>query len=325
MNQATILLIGAGQLGSRHLQALINLQAPSSIIVIDPSLDSLNLTEQRAKEISGYDRHQLTYRQEIKDLPKIDFAVVATSANVRRQIVEDLLSKTNVKNLLLEKVLFQSTQDCIEVGKLLADRNVKTWVNAPRPMWSCYKALKQSIGGEPIQKFISGGSGWGLACNAYHMLDLFTWLTDSKIMNLSSEFIDKQPIPSKRNGFDELTGTLIGSFENGTVFTLSDLIGPPKDSYFLLETKDHLIHINEVTQKLTLVSGKPLPSEFTEIKFAPEFQSTLTNRVVEDILQRGDCELATYDQASEIHQKMLNAFAKHFPQSQKGESLCPIT
>ncbi len=325
MNQATILLIGAGQLGSRHLQALINLQAPSNIIVIDPSLDSLNLTEQRAKEISGYERHQLTYRPEIKDLPEIDFAVVATSANVRRKIVEDLLSITNVKNLLLEKVLFQSAQDCIEVGKLLADRNVKTWVNSPRSMWSCYKALKQSIGGEPIQKFISGGSGWGLACNTYHMLDLFTWLTDSKIMNLSSEFIDKQPIPSKRNGFYELTGTLIGSFENGTVFTLSDPVGPAKDTYFLIETGDRLIHISEATQKLTLVSGSPLPSDFEDIKFAPEFQSALTNRVVEDVLQRGDCELASYSQASEIHQKMLNEFAKCFSKTQEGVLSCPIT
>jgi len=325
MNQANILLIGAGQLGSRHLQALINLQDPSNIMVIDPSLDSLNLTEQRAKEISGYERHQLTYRQEIKDLPQIDFAVVATSANVRRQIVENLLTITNVKNLLLEKVLFQSAQDCIEVGKLLADRNVKTWVNAPRPMWSCYQALKQAIGKEPIQQFISAGSGWGLACNTYHMLDLFAWLTDSKIMKLSSEYIDKQPIPSKRNGFYELTGTLIGSLESGTVFTLSDLAGPPKDSYFLIETKDRLIHINETTQKLTLVSGKPLPSDLAEIQFVPEFQSTLTNRVAEDVLQRGCCELASYNQASEIHQKMLNAFAKCFPQTKEGVLSCPIT
>lgn len=325
MNQATILLIGAGQLGSRHLQALIKLQDPTSIIVVDPSLDSLNLTEERAKEVSGYERHQLSYRQDTKGLPEIACAVVASSANVRRQIVEELLSVTNVHNLLLEKVLFQSAQDCIKIGELLKERKVNTWVNAPRPMWICYQALKQALGAEPIQRFISGGSGWGLACNAYHMLDLFAWLTGSKIEKLSTEYIDKHPVPSKRNNFYELTGTLNGCFENGTVFSLSDLIGPPKDSYFLLETKDHLIHINEVTQKLTLVSGKPLPSEFTEIKFAPEFQSTLTNRVVEDILQRGDCELATYDQASEIHQKMLNAFAKHFPQSQKGESLCPIT
>jgi predicted dehydrogenase len=325
INLPTILVIGVGQLGSRHLQALINLQDPSSIMVIDPSLDSLNLAEQRAKEISAYERHQLTYRQEIKDLPEIDFAVVASSANVRRQIVEDLLSKTNVKNLLLEKVLFQNAQDCIEVGKLLADRNVKTWVNAPRPMWSCYKALKQTIGGEPIQKIMSGGSGWGLACNAYHMLDLVAWLTDSQIMNLSSEFIDKPPIASKRNGFYELTGTLIGSFESGTIFTLSDSGGPPKNTYILIETEDRLIHISEATQKLTLVSGTPLPSDLEEIKFAPEFQSTLTNRVVEDVLQRGDCELASYSQASEIHQKMLNEFAKCFPQTQEGGLSCPIT
>jgi len=325
INLPTILVIGAGQLGSRHLQALVKLQTQVNIFVIDPSLDSLNLTEQRAKEISGYERHQLTYRQEIKDLPEIDFAIVASSANVRRQIVEDLLSITNVTNLLLEKVLFQNAQDCIEVGKLLADRNVNTWVNAPRPMWSCYRALKQSIGGEPIQKFVIGGSGWGLGCNAYHMLDLITWLTDSQIINLSSEFIDKPPIASKRNGFYELTGTLIGSLESGTLLTLSDPGGPPKNTYISIETEDRLIHISEATQKLTLVSGAPLPSDLEKIKFAPEFQSDLTNRVVEAVLQRGDCELASYSQASEIHQKMLNEFAKCFPQKQEGELLCPIT
>jgi hypothetical protein len=325
INLPAILVIGAGQLGSRHLQALINLQDSFSIIVIDPSIDSLNLTEQRAKEISGYERHQLTYRQEIKDIPEIDFAVVASSANVRRQIVEDLLSKTNVKNLLLEKVLFQNAQDCIEVGKLLADRNVKTWVNAPRPMWSCYKTLKKSLQGEPIQRILCGGSDWGLACNTYHMLDLFTWLTNSKLTRLSSEFIDNKPIPSKRDGFFELKGTLTASLDNGAVLLISDTLGPPKDSYFIIETNDRLIHINEAAQKLALISGPSLPDDLDGLPMMPEFQSNLTNRVVEDVLQRGDCELASYSQASEIHQKMLNEFAKCFPQTQKGGLLCPIT
>jgi len=46
-----ILIIGGGQLGSRHLQAVKKCEFPVSIVVLDPSRESLTVCESRYKEI----------------------------------------------------------------------------------------------------------------------------------------------------------------------------------------------------------------------------------------------------------------------------------
>ena len=46
-----ILLIGAGQLGSRHLQGLLKFQKKQFIYVLDRSEDSLTVAKKRAAEI----------------------------------------------------------------------------------------------------------------------------------------------------------------------------------------------------------------------------------------------------------------------------------
>jgi saccharopine dehydrogenase-like NADP-dependent oxidoreductase len=45
-----IVIIGAGHLGSRHLQALAHLEEQAFVQVIDPSEDSRTIAEKRFKE-----------------------------------------------------------------------------------------------------------------------------------------------------------------------------------------------------------------------------------------------------------------------------------
>lgn len=325
MSKKNILLVGAGQLGSRHLQALATLNHPANMIVVDPFQASLDTSKKRVAEVAGHDRHEYDFRRELGELPSVDFAVIATSADVRRRVIEELLAKTSVRYLLLEKVLFQSAKDCREVGVLLEQAGTKAWVNAPRRMWACYKKLKAGFGDEPIQSFVQSGSGWGLACNGYHMLDLFAWLDGSPLQWLSSKGISHEPVPSKRAGFYELKGTLSGQFESGAHITISDHAGESKDSFMLLETPSRVLHISEKTRKISLVTGEPIPSGLQGLELVPEFQSGLTDKVALQLFSHGDCELATYSEASDIHQKMLPAFADCFTGIEKEEGICPIT
>ena len=50
--KTNIAIIGAGQLGSRHLQGLKKAQAPMNIYVLDANNDSLKICEQRYNEIA---------------------------------------------------------------------------------------------------------------------------------------------------------------------------------------------------------------------------------------------------------------------------------
>src|SRR5688500_4752859 len=106
-----IALIGAGQLGSRHLQALALLGRPARVTVVDPVESSLAAAKERFEQVAKGDV-EAVFTRSFANLPKhVDGAVVATGADRRRKAIEDLLQQSTVGVALLEKVLFQRVED----------------------------------------------------------------------------------------------------------------------------------------------------------------------------------------------------------------------
>ena len=64
-----ILIVGAGQLGSRHLQGALKVLVPIDVFVIDPSNESLAIAAQRATEIDH--NHTIKYQTDWNNLPAI--------------------------------------------------------------------------------------------------------------------------------------------------------------------------------------------------------------------------------------------------------------
>ncbi len=320
-----VVLIGAGQLGSRHLQGLARLQHPARITVIDPSAKALEVCRERVAEIEGWNRHTYSFQMEMNDLQDADVAIIATNADVRRTVIETLLSTIQVRYMLLEKVLFQRVSDCIEVGRLLNERGVKAWVNAPRPMWKDYQALKAALAGDRIRSFRTGGAEWKMASNAYHMLDLYGWLLDDELCWLHADEIDQEPVPAPRAGFYELHGSLSGRFSGGCYFSMSDHAHAPRNLYLLIETEARLIYLSEKERRLCVVSGDPLNEAIDEKTFNPEYQSGLTHLAVEDIMQHERCALTPYQKASSVHELLLRTLGPHFKGLGKDDDICPIT
>jgi hypothetical protein len=155
------------------------------------------------------------------------------------------------------------------------------------------------------------------------MLDLFTWLASSPLTTLSTEFIDPQTIASKREGFFELTGTLHGQLENGTLLEITDHGRAPAGLRISVETAEGILFVSESSKEVQSLRGtyeKKLPGCF-EMKF----QSDLTNLVVENLMETGSCRLTPYQEASHVHQIMLDAFSKCFRTVSNEEHVCPIT
>ena len=323
MNIPNLFVVGAGQLGSRHLQALAKLDLPSKITVVDPSGDSLATSKSRIEEISGYEKHTFVYQTALENLGRIDLAIIATFANVRRVVVEELLRENEVANLVLEKVLFRRARDCADIGKLLERKGVDAWVNAPRRMWPFYQRLKKELSGETILSIKQSAGGWGMGCNAYHYLDLFAFLTEGELSDLSSDLLDRSLIESKRPGFKEVTGTLCGKFDNGAVFFISDYHGSSVSHTITIETDARVFVIDEINHVIVPVSGKRLPDGLVPMATN---QSELTHLFAEEILTRGTCPLTSYHEASVLHQWMLRTFAVVFqPGENPEEAICPIT
>ena len=160
-------IIGTGQIGSRHLQALALIDRPVSIQVVDPSPASLKTARERFNEVKGSGNvEHVEYLKDISEMtPELDCVLIATKADIRRQALEQLLAQKHVSYLILEKVLFQKKDDFEAVNALLNRCNVKTWVNFPRRVWPIYQELKKKLTNVNTVDFNVTGSRWGLGCN----------------------------------------------------------------------------------------------------------------------------------------------------------------
>ena len=108
MNTKNIAIVGGGQLGSRHLQALKSVDADLRISVSDPSNESLNICKERFDSIPANKFVQnIKYLDKLPENTDIDIAIIATSSNVRSHVIKNLIYRNNVKNLIIEKLLFQ--------------------------------------------------------------------------------------------------------------------------------------------------------------------------------------------------------------------------
>ena len=119
-----ILLIGAGQLGSRHLQGLAKIKIDANIFIVDPSSDSMNNAKIRLNEISDRNtRNGYYFYPTITEVPKdIDLAIIATNSDVRKKVLVDLFKNKNVKSIILEKFLFQNELDFFDIEKILIEK-----------------------------------------------------------------------------------------------------------------------------------------------------------------------------------------------------------
>lgn len=324
---ARLAVIGAGQIGSRHLQALALLDRPVSLEIVDPNPASLETAKARLAEIpAGPFPRGVQYHSSLENLsPDLDLAIVATHSDIREQVVTDLLAAKRVRYLVLEKLLFQSLGSYERVASLLKRTGVKAWVNCPRRLWPEYIELKARLAGFRWLDLSVTGTQWGLGSNAIHFLDLLSFLSGPADFTLFAELLDPVIPLAKRPGYVEFGGTLCGtSSRNGHVVMT---VHPGENVSSLLQfTTDHAqCTVNELEGK-AWYSEAASDWNWTEIHFPRMMQSRLTNEVAQALLDKGDCGLTPYEESSRLHQALLSVFLAHLKRAGKarGDS-CPLT
>jgi hypothetical protein len=320
-----VAIIGAGEIGSRHLQALALLDEPTRIIVVDPSPEGLQRAAARFAE-TGSD-HQVDYLADLAKVSEpIDVAIVATTSATRRAALEALVARTGVRFVVFEKVLFQQPADYDAVGTLLERHGIRAWVNCARRMWPTYRRFRERHGVLARAALWVHGAQWGLGCNGIHFVDLLAFLTGNDALRFDASLLEPEAAPAKRSGYLEFFGTLSGRTSTG-------------------ENELRLTHHRSGNAPVTLVLATPeLFYVFAEgerkVRFAEAaggwrwqeedlellFQSRLTNLVVQDLLSRGDCELTPYARSCQHHLPFLAALTGHLARSSNQQgSTCPIT
>lgn len=320
----TNLIIGAGQLGSRHLQGLLKAKITQSVYILDPSKESLAIAKQRAHELCH--TASLFFCDNWSQLPaSFDLVIVATGANVRAAVTEQLITNYRVKFLILEKVLFQDIQSYDKIESLIKQADLKVWVNHPRRMFVHYKAIGKKMKEDEQAIYTAAGGNWGLACNALHLIDLFAFLSKSAVDKIDFSWVDPLIHQSKRPGYIEFTGTIKGTFKNGSKFLVTSFDGDPSELTVAITTTTKRWLVQEGAARVIALKKENAFKEELSVA-VNEFQSSLTATLATQLFESLSCELPTYAEAKNSHVPFLKEAISYYNMlTGQNSDTCPIT
>ena len=303
-----ILITGIGRLGRRYLEGLSKCNIQLEIFAFDSSKVSLKMAEKSWLDVNGHEsKHKLNITQNFDEIPKeIDLAIVATTADVRADLVKNLAKVFKVRFWLLEKILAQSPE---QVDELLQNTLNASgiWVNTNRRMLVWHQQLREYISEQLPLKAKVGNNFWDLACNGIHFLDLISWYSGEELVKIDTTELDHDWLESKRPGFMEVTGVLRAFYSKGSELLLESRTDG-EEFLIKVETAAGPWIINEFEGKAEGPSGVSLSGKM-------ELQSEMTGRLVESIIETGKCELPSLEESAHIHCIFLDALRIHWNQN----------
>lgn len=316
---ATILIAGAGRLGSCYLRGLASCRIPLRIYVQHTHEISLGRAEQCWNEVLGPEtRHDASFHTSFESLPRqLDIAIVATTADIRPQVVGKIASHTNVEYWLLEKVLAQSESGIDKIMSYIANAS-NAWVNTPRRMMPWHQLIKSQLClNHPMTMKVEGGA-WGLACNTIHFFDLFAWWTGEALQNICADRLDPHWFKGKRQDSWEVSGTLESRFSGGSHMLLTSR---ENEDCASLEVSD-----GNLLWLIKEAEGSAIRSDGIKIPGRIILQSEMSASLVESILESSCCNLPTLEESAALHRVFIRSMLEHWKRDgNHSATFVPIT
>lgn len=309
-----ICLIGCGGVGRRHLEAILKVKYDINIEVVEPNIESIKSTKELLPDFNNY----FNKIDDVSD--NIDICLIATTANVRKKVILELVSKKTVKFMILEKVVFQNEDDFDEIIKLFKEKNIKSWVNCHLRTQPIYKEVKRcSIVSEDTFFKYEYSDDFTLSTSAIHILDLFSYLCDDYDLEIKSISTDTELKKSRHGGCVDFNGEMVVKSTSG-----HKLVVKKRDAVFgehlTISRVDLVIRSSEgddPDNRIGYVQGKAIPYIW---------QSSLTNSYIDDIIEKYDCDLSTLENSAKLHKMMLKSFRNLLKENYNREVVdCPIT
>ena len=324
MKNYSIGIFGLGNIGLRHLEGILKSKKNLEISCFDPSQKAWKKAESiffdhnlGKKTIKFYETIQMSEK-------KFDLVIISTNSDIRFKVLQDIFDHSYAQYVILEKVLFQNIKDLKKARRIIEKHKSSAWVNCPRRKWDSYKEVKEILFDKEVLNFTLEGGKWGMSSNAIHFLDLFEWLSSSKIDSIDISKLDSKIMKSKREGYVELSGIISGELKNSFKFKLISDISeenlPPKLRIF---GNDINILISETNNHISIKKNDGNEEKkFFEICF----QSDLSGIILDEILSDGDSELTNFEDSYFQHEILLNSFTEHISKvTKKNIENCPIT
>ncbi len=321
-----LILIGCGNIGSRHLQSLMKFQNKISIDIVEPNKKSKNNAIELIKKLSIKKSPKINWFTSIRDLSNSgDVVIVATNSIGRHKLIDTLLKQGN-KKFLIEKMVCQSKEEYKFLISAFKKYNANGWINVNRRYFISYQKIKELFLSSKFLELNVHLGNSGLGASSIHFIDLFCWLNDNYNIKLNGKYLFDKIHPSKRGKqFKEFAGTIVGSNKNSSFLTISTNNNqsiPPSIIVEIYDGEKHII-INELEEKIYFLTNFENISKFS-FKFG--HVSELSYKIIQDILKNNSCLLPTLQDSYDSHSELFRIFNKHLSkQLHHKVEKCPIT
>jgi hypothetical protein len=316
-----ILLIGAGQIGSRYLEGITKEKSCNyNIIVVDTSQERLNLAKNYWEKLGGNNStHKVFWSQKLVNFfRECDIAIIATGSQNRASLIVEVAKVIKVNYWVIEKILCQSTKE-LEIIKSYTSNSFGVYVNMSRRQMDWYKDIKSKLNFSKLISVKKVGGLWGLACNSLHFFDLVTWLTSETLKKISTTKLNKKWFKSKREGYYEISGELSATFSSGIKLQLQSYSNVLENTLLFEFSNKEIWKVDELNGLASSSGGKILNGKF-------RMQSEMTSSMIKKILTKGMCDLPNLQESSHYHSIYLKALLKHWNiTNNRKDKLVPIT
>ncbi|MBM3251614.1 MAG: hypothetical protein FJZ11_02370 [Candidatus Omnitrophica bacterium] len=329
MKKYKLLIVGCGELGSRHLQAVSSLPEVNDVHIVDPKPEALKLGQSRLTEISDLNRNiKFSWSSEFnKSSSAGDLCVVATQAKGRCALIKEISKNLEYNEFLIEKIVSQSVEEYKSLMSFCETNNLSVWVNCKERAYGIHKYIKSRLNPNESIVFTILGGNHGLANNGIHAVDLFSYYDEGKQINNMYSRIDSTLHPSKR-GKDifDLSGVLYGRSEKGCDFMLN-FAGNHESPGIITIISPSRRFIVDHFRKFAYENYAETDWQWNKIPIDEDWNvSHMSKKFVWDILTKNSCDLPTLKECYPAHDFILNTTLPYFNQLLGTDNnYCPVT
>lgn len=295
MSKKKILIIGFGNIGSHHLQALNCIRSKVIIYIYDIKIKNFKLKT----------NNDLVILKNLNQKLNIDLAIISTNSKERFKVFSQLVNYNHVKKIIFEKFIFYKKSSFDKTLKILKKNKIKAWVNCLRREIEIYKKIKLLIGKNFTLDFKY--SNWGMGSNSIHFLDLFTYLSNNKKIYLDRHDLDKKIFKSKRKGYSEFKGKL--KFKVGKSFLILEDNIVYKRKYFKIKSKRYVFSFNKSENIVTQKNLKTGLKKIYKCEFP--YVSNISYKVINKIINNQKIKLSSFEETVYHHKLLIDIFSKH--------------
>jgi len=314
-----ILLIGAGQIGSRHLQSLANLPSLKTVYVIEPNSIAEEVARSRWQEASKGNEAKVKFfpYHALNHQWGIAVAIIATPSAGRLEVFRKVF-EMGIKYIISEKVLFQSIAEYRLALELCDQNETKVVSNHVYRYVEIFQQLRSAVGNKKIRMDVQVGNN-GMGCNLIHFIDLFQYISYGVIQPFHTTIA--KPLSASRRGdvFVEFTGEAEIWNDKGSRLQVVFSGSQPKPPIFTISFSGGTIRLDEGTcQVQTTMTG------FDGLSFTSPQISGLTHIIVNELLS-GCCRLPTLTESFMANFCMLQSLNMALFGNMNEDQVCPIT